>query len=66
MDLKGLVAELKAEGRIIEAKRKRKRLQIHPGILEPPQGAPPATGGAVQVASGVGSSRTSQKATDFD
>jgi hypothetical protein len=48
MDLKELVAELKAEGRIIEAKEKLPR--IHAGILEPPQGAPPATGGAAQVA----------------
>jgi hypothetical protein len=48
MDLKRLIAELKAEGRVIEAKAK--GLRIHPGILEPPQGAPPATGGAAQVA----------------
>jgi hypothetical protein len=47
MELKRLIAELKAEGRIIEAKGK--RLRIHPGILEPPRGAPPATGGAAQV-----------------
>jgi hypothetical protein len=48
MNLKELIAELKAEGRIIEAKGKLPR--IHAGILEPPQGTPPATGGAAQVA----------------
>jgi len=48
MDLKKLISELKAEGRIIEAKGKWHR--THPGILAPPQGVPPATGGAAQVA----------------
>jgi hypothetical protein len=48
MDLKKLIAELKAEGRIVEAKGKWPG--IHAGILEPPHGAPPATGGAAQVA----------------
>ncbi len=48
MNLKKLIAELKAEGRIVEAKGSWPR--IHAGVLEPPQGAPPATGGAAQVA----------------
>ena len=48
MDLKRLIGQLKAEGRIIEAKGKLPG--IHPGILEPPQGAPPASGGAAQAA----------------
>lgn len=48
MDLKKAIAELKAAGRIV--KTEKRRLRIHPGIMTPPQGAPPATGGASQVA----------------
>ena len=46
-DLKVLIAELKAEGRIVQAKR---RWRIHPGILPPTQGAPPSASGAAEVA----------------
>ena len=56
MELKKLIAELKAAGRIIEAKGKWPR--IHAGVLEPPQGAPPAAGGAAQVACVADPSRT--------
>jgi hypothetical protein len=48
MDLKKLIAELKAERRIIESERKWPRISA--GVLEPPQGTPHATGGAAQVA----------------
>jgi hypothetical protein len=48
MDLKKTIAELKAEGRIIQAKGKWPRIPA--GVLDPPQGAPPATGSAAQVA----------------
>jgi hypothetical protein len=55
MDLQKLMAELEAERRILNAEfREAERWawrgsQIHAGLLEPPQGAPPATGGAAQV-----------------
>jgi hypothetical protein len=64
MDLKRLIAELKAEGRIVEAKGK--RLQFHPGILEPPQGAPPTAGGAAQVASVWDRRGPAKKPTNVD
>jgi hypothetical protein len=48
MDVSKILAELKAEGYIVEHEKEWPR--IHPGVMEPPQGTPPATGGAAQVA----------------
>jgi hypothetical protein len=44
-NLKKLIAELKAEGRIVDARR-----TWHPGIIAGSQNTPPASGGAAPVA----------------
>ena len=47
-ELKKLIADLKSEGRIVKAKSDRPR--IHPAATIPPEGSPPASGGATQAA----------------
>jgi hypothetical protein len=64
MDLKKLIAELKGERRIIKAGGR--WLRIHPGIMTPPQGAPPASGGAAQGASMWDGRGPAKKPANFD